>query len=288
MTLSKLANLYIISRPLSHDYAKLILITAARFEAATGVVDIRKIDVEAIGRYLLWLRRFTASSHTQAGYIRRLYSLLRFAQECGYIRKLPPKPKIKCARRTPHAWGLDEFQRLYRVANCLQGRVGVQLARLWWPTLIAVAYHTGSRIGALLKVKWRDIDLKKGFIVLRAENSKTKSEQIFKLPDYVIAKIKELQWPKRELVWEWPHCRRHFFTTFRKKIARPANLEPLPGEHFGLFHKIRRTAASLAAAQAGIAAAQTLLGHTSAKTTIEHYVDPRIASGGSVILPSLE
>jgi len=223
-----------------------------------------------------------------AGYLRRLRSLLNYAVECEIIAKIPPIPKIRCPQKVPRAWAYDEFKRLYEVANCLPGRVGVQLARIWWPSLIAAAYHTGSRIGALLQVRWADIDLGRGFLVLRAESTKTKQEQIFKLPDYVIAKIKAMEWPTRELVWEWPHCRRYFFAFFRKKIARPAQLEPMAGERFGLFHKIRRTAASLAAARGGITAAQVLLGHSSAKTTMTHYIDPRIAILDSVNLPGLE
>jgi len=122
---------------------------------------------------------------------------------------------------------------------------------------------------------------------LAAENTKTRTEQVFRLPDYVVAKIKELTWPPRELIWEWPYNRRYFWTVFRNKIAKPAKLDPLPGERFGLFHKVRRTAASLAAAQGGVAAAQMLLGHSSARTTIEHYIDPRIAVS-AITLPSLE
>ncbi|MGB9619837.1 MAG: tyrosine-type recombinase/integrase, partial [Armatimonadota bacterium] len=195
-------------------------------------------------------------------------------------------PEIRRARRVPRAWTLEEFKRLYDVANQLPGRVGVQLARIWWPSLIATAYHTASRIGALLSTTWSDIDCTKGLIVIRAESQKTKREQIFQLPEYVLKKILAMQWPERKLIWEWPHCRRYFFTKFRQ-ILRQSQLEPPADARFSLFHKIRRTAASIAAMTSGIPAAQTLLGHASARVTIEHYIDPH-AIGLSVNLPSLE
>jgi integrase len=288
MTFRELAQLYVSTRVISSQYAAHIIRTSKAFETANGQIPVANISSEHIARFVIEIRRRTGNLNTLANYVTQLKILLNYGHRCGLLAEVPPIPRVPNIRRVPRAWSLDEFKRLYEIANCLPGRIGVQLARIWWPSLIGTAYHTRSRIGALLKVRWQDLDLRTGILVLRAENTKTCKEQIFKLPDYVLRKIEAMKWPERDLVWEWPHCRRYFFNYFRKKILRPAQLEPAAGERFGLFHKIRRTSASLAALHGGIGAAQTLLGHASARITIEHYIDPRIALSGSASLPSLE
>lgn len=288
MTIIELAQLYVLSRVISDGHKQHILRVARRFQIATGVGSIEEITSQHLAAFVRWLDTLTGNVNTKANYLDHVRLLLRYAARCGLSDKVPMFPEIRRARRVPRAWSYEEFRRLYDIANRLPGRVGVHLARLWWASLIAVAYHTGSRVGALLKVRWRDLDMQTGLLVLRAENTKTRTEQVFRLPDYVVSKIKELAWPRREFIWDWPYNKRYFWVVFRSKIARPAKLEPLPGERFGLFHKIRRTTASLAAAQGGIAAAQLLLGHSSPKTTIHHYIDPRIAVSDSVNLPGLE
>lgn len=286
MTILDVAQLYVSSRVLSDKYSAEVIRTARRFLAANGNHDIAQTGPLHISQFLQWIIRHTANRHTQWHYIARLAILLRFAKELRLIAEVPPLPKITRPHKTPKAWNEEDFRRLYGITNTLDGRVGVQLARIWWPSLIASAYHTASRIGALLSVRWSDCDLSRSILVLRAENTKTKREQLFTLPEYVTVKIKAMEWPQREFIWEWPHSRRWFFRRFRQ-ILRIANLEPPHNARFSLFHQIRRTAATIAAQQLGIHAAQTLLGHTSARITIEHYIDPSLA-GRSVILPSLE
>lgn len=286
MGILDLAQLYVSSRVLSSSYAEEIIRTARRFQAANGSHDVSQIGPLHISRFLQWIIRHTANRHTQSHYMARLAILLRFAKELRLIAEIPPLPKITRPHKTPKAWNEQDFRRLYAIANTLDGRVGVQLARIWWPSLIATAYHTASRIGALLSVRWSDFDLSRSILVLRAENTKTKREQLFTLPEYVTVKIKAMEWPKRDLVWEWPHTRRWFFRKFRK-ILRMVDLEPPPNARFSLFHQIRRTSATVAAQHLGIQAAQTLLGHASARITIEHYIDPSLA-GRTVALPSLE
>jgi len=286
MRLEDITVLYVSGHVLSQQYAQQLFRTARRFRAAVGDIAVENIDAEEIAAFVRRLREHTSNGHTIANYLAQLAILLRFAKECGYLSRVPPFPRITRPHKLPRAWTFEEFKRLYETANRMGGRVGVQLARMWWPSLIAATYHTASRIGALLKVSWADLDVTRKIIVLRAENTKTKREQIFVLPDYVIAKIKEMRWPKRELIWEWPHSRRYFFRRFRM-ILRAADLEPPPGARFALFHQIRRTAATLATKRQGLQAAQTLLGHTNARITLEHYVDPSLVTVG-VELPTLE
>lgn len=286
MTLIDLARLYVASRILSATYAAEIIRTAKRFEAATGIHDLSAIDPEAAARFLVWLIRHSGNANTQWHYIARLKILLVYAKELKLISELPPLPRITRPHKIPRAWTREQFKRLYDHANLLPGRVGVQLARIWWPSLIAAAYHTASRIGALLSARWEDFTPERRVLILRAESQKTKRDQVYLLPDYLVAKIEAMRWPQRDLIWEWPHCRRYFFTRFRK-ILRETDLEPQAGRRFALFHQIRRTAATIAAKDSGIAAAQTLLGHASARTTLEHYIDPTIMRG-AIELPSLE
>lgn len=286
MTLSDIATLYVSVHVLSQQYAQQLIRTARRFRSAVGDLRVEEIDAERIAVFLHRLHDFTSNRHTIANHLAHVAILLRFAKESGYLSRIPLLPRIARPKKVPRAWTFEQFKHLYETANRMEGRVGVQLARIWWPSLIAATYHTASRIGALLAVRWSDLDLSRRLLVLRAETTKTKREQMFILPEYVVAKIAAMRWPRRDLIWQWPHSRRYFFRRFRM-ILRAARLEPGPGVRFGLFHQIRRTAATVAAMRHGLHAAQILLGHTSARTTIEHYVDPTFLEG-SVELPSLE
>lgn len=285
MTLSELVSAYLACRNVSRWYARLIQTTAHRFESWCGAVDITAISEREILTFLINLGRYSGNAYTQAGYMRRLKSLLNFAYESGLVTHVPKIPRIKLPKPQPKAWSYDQFKRLYEVACTWPGFVYCWPARIWWPSLIAATYHTASRIGALLQVRWQDVNFDLRTITLRSETTKTHRSQTIQVPEYVISRIKEISWPTREIVWYWPYNRRTLFVKFRK-IVMAAELPTAPA--FGLFHQIRRTAATLTVKNNGVEAAQQLLGHTTAKTTLDHYIDQALLPPLNPQLPELE
>jgi integrase len=186
----------------------------------------------------------------------------------------------------PLAWRKHEVERLVCHARTLEGNLGEIPRRLWWPSLIIAEYWTGCRIWALLQTATADLSMTEGFLIVRAQYQKTNRDQFFSLPDQAIAAIAAHWCPHRVRVWPWPHCRRHFWRCFRGVVEGAG----LSSSHRGmdLFHKLRRTCLSYAAA-VDVGIAQRQAGHSNPKITLERYIDPSIAPQQSAanVLPAL-
>ncbi len=85
---------------------------------------------------------------------------------------LPPEDY----HREPKLGPEERFQ-LYRA---IEGCRGIQQQRLWL-SLVIIALNTALRRGELLKLEWRDIDLSKGTMNVRAENTKTRKSRLLPL-----------------------------------------------------------------------------------------------------------
>ncbi len=285
MTFSQLIDLYLATHSISDKHSYSILAMARRFLSANGDIEVVNIAEEHVGRFFAAVRRFSGSAWTQKNNLSQLAAVLRYATAIGQMPKVPIMPRVRPPKSVPTAWNEDSFRRIYAACCAAPGRVGVIPADLWWSSLVAAAYHTGSRVGALLAVRWSDLSIDAGVIVLRS--TKSRVEEIHRLPDYLLQKLHALRWPPREIIWEHPYHREWLLRAFRR-ILRRAEMEPERNRKFALFHQVRRTAASIAAKDGGVAAAQRLLGHANPRITIEHYIDPRVVGPVIVPLPPLE
>ncbi|MBA3315288.1 MAG: tyrosine-type recombinase/integrase, partial [Planctomycetaceae bacterium] len=97
------------------------------------------------------------------------------------------------------------------------------------------------------------------------------ADQVFKLLPDTLAAIAATEPARRDLLFPWPHCRRHFYRGGYQKILAAAGLTSSSRD---LFHKIRRTHATQLANATDIATAQKSLGHANRSTTLR-YIDPR-------------
>ena len=88
----------------------------------------------------------------------------------------------------------------------------------------------------------------------------------------------------RAILWPWPGCRRQVFHHMRKIVERAGLAAPKTGHN--LFHKVRRSALTILAAT-DPAIAQRTAGHAEYRTTLKHYIDPRLCVSRSAadILP---
>jgi len=161
---------------------------------------------------------------------------------------------------------------LIAAATMLPGDVGEMSRAAWWTTFLLAMFWSGCRVGALLKSP--SANYRGGMLLVRGQ--KTRKSQLYILPASCCAEIDATDPHARELLWPWPHCRRHLFAEMRR-LCESAGL-PCQRKHGDLFHKLRRTTLSLCAA-VDPAIAQRQAGHASYTTTQNHYVDPRIARG---------
>jgi len=183
--------------------------------------------------------------------------------EVPWVR--PPREVFKSVRVV----SMEELSNVYLATAAMDKPrlYGVKAPR-WWRALLTMAFNTGLRRGALFGLQMRHIDWHKQRLVLPPELSKTKRGQILPLNEVTMRHLIAIR-THRELVFEWPHCRKWFHAQFHRLQDAAGIPEVL---HFGL-HDIRRTVATLISKHASPHAAQLALGHTMFRTTAGHYID---------------
>ena len=284
-SLIQLAESYLCLRvDISAKHAAAVRSAARRLQAATGNGHLPTTTELAD-----WLRQLRAAGRSPATLrhqVALLGALYRHAWQCGLLQSVPTLPRVRIEQHVPEAWTADEVQRLVQGAGLLRGRckwVPEIPRRLWWQSLLLACWYTAARIGALLAVRWHDVDLDSGIVRLRAATTKSRAEQIAMLPASACRLIDQL--PRiDQRVWPSPRKPHSLWRGFRL-VARLAGV-PCPAGHRQCFHRLRRSALSAVAAR-DLEAARRLAGHASATVTLRHYVDPRVAGWPQVAVPEI-
>lgn len=276
---------YLPSRiAVSANWAKNLYSTAARFSRSLGrPANLADLTTHNISVYLAaYAKRWSArSTNNQRQILLMLWEsayrerLLRRAPEPELIRTLP------VSHDPPEAWTFSQVQRLLTEADKQRGMIGEVPASLWWKSLGLTLYWTGCRIGALMATRVDCYRSGEGVLVRRQKN---KRPQWYDLPPSCCEAIDRTEPKGRDVLWPWPFCRRRLFTEARR-IAIAAGV-PVQRGAYSLFHRMRRTTLSLCAA-IDPAVAQRQADHADYRTTLQHYIDPRIARGRTAadILP---
>jgi integrase len=207
-------------------------------------------------------------------YSTQLASLYRYARRLRLLPRahVPPTKGIEKAPEPPDPERYlrpEEVERIITVARVLDARWG----RL--PALIITAFHTGLRVGNLLALRWRDVDLDARTVTV----AKTKNGRpmIAALSERAVAELKRL--PEREpnnYVFASQRTGRPY--QFRGLWQRVTTEAGLPGRN---FHQLRHGCGS-ALAQAGVGQAQimAILGHrtlTASARYMHHSTDDKRA-----------
>lgn len=199
----------------------------------------------------------------------KLLTVWRWAARKKFVETFPDVEFAREPKRVPMGWLQEEVGILFRTIDLLRGFVGIIPARLYWHGLHAVIWDSSERIGAVREVRWDDLDLRSGWLNVRAEYRKGKRED--KAAELHADTLNLLrQFPRREgPIFPWPFCEGTLYNHYKKILASAG----LPTDRRSKFHRVRRTVASYFKAAGGNA--QELLGHANARTT-ELYLDPRI------------
>jgi|688.fasta_scaffold381222_1 integrase len=182
-------------------------------------------------------------------------------------------PPMRAPRRVPRAYRAHEVSAVIRAALATPGGIDGRPAAIWHASLIRAAFETAERVGALLAVEWRDVDLNERTILLRAETRKGASQDLLRpISQETCRWLAELRRDAgdRRLVWRWDRTPTHLWGHLRRICKRA-------GVQCRGYHGLRRAAASYIAAAGGLGEAAAALGHASPSTTKSHYVDQTIA-----------
>lgn len=273
MLLSNLLAEYVASRlTLSRTSADQLAYTCASLSKFHG----REIRVDELSPPLVlpWLRDRvqTRARRTAKGDRGNLLTLWRWGYAQGYVTMRPEGiPTIPVPKRLPAYWQPTELEALITACRAWGGEMrGTGILRAhWWSSFVLSAFCTGARLSALLAVQPAACSLAERRLTLRAESAKTGIEQVCNLTDQAVAAIAAHYESTRDRVWPWPYRRAQLFTDLAKLLRRAG----LPCDRYRKFHCFRRTCATLTTQAAGIAVAQSALGHTSEAMT-RNYVHP--------------
>ena len=260
-----------------------------------AVVD--DLDDLVIAKFLRW-RAVTpqckrgvispASLAKDSAHIRSLWSWLakkRWKKANGDLLEFPDYARPRVPKPRPVAYTADELQRLISAARHRKGYVVPGLPACWyWPTKIMAMFQTGERIGAILSLRWGEVDLERCTLTFLAATRKGRSETITRAISPELAKMMAPQKRAADaLVWPWLEGRRMLSCYASLKV-----LCRVAGVPYHPFHSIRKSTASYLK-RAGKSAKGTLA-HSTEEMAERHYYDERITGTESALdyLPPLD
>lgn len=236
-------------------------------------------DEDLIAQFLH--SRCNAAIGTRNKDLRHIRLLWNFAEELGEsLGKLRLKLE-KEHLREPECWSPEELTAVIDSAASEPGYVGDVPARCWWPALILTDYATGARINAMMNTRSDSLDLSGGRLKLSADVQKQKADQWCQLIPEAVAALAAIR-PERNvrIFDDWPHDRTEYarergsWRTLSRRYKQILKRAGLSNGRLDMFHKIRKTFGTEITRAAGIATAQTLLGHSTPKVTAR-YIDKR-------------
>lgn len=235
---------------------------------------------------------------------RNLLAIWRYAWKRRLLAELPRDvPALPEPKHLRECWSAAEVGQLLDACRSVEGSVAGVPASVWWPALIMLVYDTGLRIGAVLSLKVRDFDEREGWVRATHRTQKHRADQVLKLHSDTVDALRamlstEERTPRRKRVrgtyatrapggvcvkrrplemldttlFAWPYTGDHLRREFKLILAAAG----LSYRREDLFHKLRRTTATLLAAAAGEAAAQHQLGHSHISVTRRYFDERRL------------
>jgi integrase len=228
-----------------------------------------------------------ASLAKDSAHLRSLWTWLakkRWKKSNGELLEFPDYARPRVPKPRPVAYTADELSALVRAARHRKGAVAGKPAAWYWMTKLMAMFQTGERIGAVLALRWREVDLERCTLTFLAATRKGRVETISRSITPELARMLATQkGPPEALVWPWLEGRKVLSCYGSLKVlCRSAGVPYHP------FHSIRKSTASYLK-KAGISAKKQL-GHSSEDMAETHYYDDRITGVESALdfLPPLD
>ena len=183
-------------------------------------------------------------------------------------------PSCRVNKTIPIAWSLDDLKKLLNAAKAKKGRRKNEwntLRRDFWYGLYLFLYDTGARFGAALALECENVDLRKKLVLLKAENSKTKTDHLASISDETAEVMKRLIDDGHKYVWPNGSNRQELYDQHKRTLQSIG----LPSDRDHMFHCFRKTTATQLAINSSDEAASKALGHSSVALTKRTYIDRR-------------
>jgi len=237
-----------------------VRISLEHFDRICRPGPVCEIDVPTVERFHA-ARLSEVSEATANKDLRHLQASLTRAVRRGYLQKNPAKA-VRPVR---------EAEKEIRVLSPEEVGQLLEACPPWWRALVAVAVTTGMRRGELLALRWEDVDLEGGTVMVRnTPDHKTKSRRNRALA---------LAGPVRTVLRDLARRGKLVFagrddTSIRGDTVSNAfaDIVEEAGIKHCTLHDLRRTFVShLARAGVNAALVQKLAGHSAIATTVKYY-----------------
>lgn len=212
----------------------------------------------------------------------RLMAQARFAVlkgRLGFIPDLPVWPEL---RRVPKAYKLHQLDQLVRACAETPGRICGIPSNRYWLAVALVLYDTGCRAGACWALRRSDVDREERTVYFPAEYAKQKADQLLRMARDTLSAINAIwDYPRDEsdLLFPWDFVPSVRYQHWRRILQRAG----LPDDRPDMFHKLRRTTATICKRFGGDPTFQ--LGHTSDAITRKCYLDPSDEMHAADLMP---
>ena len=259
--------------------------------------DIGDLDDLVLSKFLRWrsttvhdARRgliSPASLAKDSAHLRSLWTWLarkRWKKPDGELLEFPDYARPRVPRPVPKAYNAADLAKLVQAARHRKGYIAGKPAAWYWPTKIQALFQTGERIGAVLELRWEQVDLERHTLTFLAATRKGHRETITSPITPALAKMLAMhKGAPGERVWPWLDDRKALsIYPSLKVLCRTAGVPYHP------FHSIRKSTASYLK-KAGISAKKQL-GHSSEQMAEDHYYDEDITGRESNLdyLPDID
>lgn len=238
------------------------------------------LDDLQVSKFLRWRQRTVhdqkrglispASLAKDSAHIRALWTWLakkRWTKTSGELLEFPDYSRPKVPKPTPKAYKADELRSLLAAARRRKGLVAGKPAAWYWTTKLWAMFVTGERIGAVMQIRWGQVDLERCTLTFLAATRKGRRETLTSsIPPALAKMLAHGKGAPGERVWPW--------LDDRKMLSCYASLKVLcrtAGVEYKAFHSIRKSTASYLK-KAG-KSAKDQLGHASEEMAELHYYD---------------
>lgn len=209
-----------------------------------------------------------ASLAKDSAHLRSLWTWLakkRWKRSDGELIEFPDYARPRVPKPVPKAYRAEELAKLVNAARHRKGLVAGRPAAWYWTTKLQAMFQTGERIGAILQLRWSEVDLERHTLTFLAATRKGHRETITRPISPALSELLANQkGPPDARVWGW--------LDDREMLSCYASLRVLcrcAGVPYKPFHAIRKATASYLK-RAGISAKKQL-GHSSEEMAETHY-----------------
>ncbi len=217
---------------------------------------MKDVKVNHIKDYLLSLSKRKLKPKSRNNYLVNIKAFFNKAKDLHYIHHNPADTlkKLPVPKNPPRFLSEKEIETLFKTSK------ESETSSLY--PLILTALYTGCRIGELINLEWKDVDLKAQTLTIQGSNSKSKKFKVIPLMPKVCKALKATQ----------NGCSYVFNYGGRRYSEQPRRAFKTILKHAGIpncgFHTLRHSCAShLVKNKVDIYAVSKILGHSSVAMT---------------------